>query len=61
MPNTFAMVKLPTHRKHDDDVWFSLHNNGKVEADLKSLESLMNDNILDLRCWNESSRGGRAV
>lgn len=41
------------YREYYYNVLFSLHNHGKVEADLESLESLMNHNILDLRGGDE--------
>jgi hypothetical protein len=39
-----------SYRKDHQNIWLAFYNHCQIEADLEPLESLMNDNVLNLCC-----------
>lgn len=46
---------MEAHRKHNNNLSLSFHNNCQIVSDLEAPESLVDKNVSDLRRWDESS------
>jgi hypothetical protein len=50
--NTKRMIR--THRKNDNQISLSLHNNSKIKSNLESAEGLVDEDVLDGGCGDET-------